>query len=214
MTIGHEVTIRPDPLQSRGWTSVSTDCAPKQAALASLLELAAPQPVASVSYQSRGNVLVVAGDSESRARDCAAALARDLQVTLLGAAAPSSAYATWPGRVESLDGFLGAFTVTLAKLDGAAQAAPARFDLILDFSREPLFAMRQPPQGYYPAPASDQALADVLDELRASVGEFEKPRYFAYRVGPRRAAEARARCLSQRRRIRCVHRVPQRRRRP
>jgi ferredoxin len=41
--------------------------------------------------------------------------------------------------------------------------------------------MRQPPQGYYHASADDGALARVLDEILEGVGEFEKPRYFAYR---------------------------------
>jgi hypothetical protein len=62
-----------------------------------------------------------------------------------------------------------------------AAANVARFDLILDFSGEPLFGARQPPQGYFRAPADDAALEGVLDELRESVGEFEKPRFFAYR---------------------------------
>jgi ferredoxin len=41
--------------------------------------------------------------------------------------------------------------------------------------------MRQPPQGYFAAPADAPSLERVLAELRESVGEFEKPRYFAYR---------------------------------
>src|SRR5258708_28956281 len=41
--------------------------------------------------------------------------------------------------------------------------------------------MRQPPQGYFAAPGQAAALERVLEELRESVGEFEKPRYFAYR---------------------------------
>ena len=54
------------------------------------------------------------------------------------------------------------------------------FDLVLDLSREPLIRLHQPPQGYF-APGDDpleQALA--ARELAALVGEFEKPRFFAY----------------------------------
>ena len=54
------------------------------------------------------------------------------------------------------------------------------FDLVLDLSREPLIRLQQPPQGYF-APGDDaleQALA--ARELAAMVGEFEKPRFFAY----------------------------------
>jgi ferredoxin len=175
-------TFRQDPfiLESRGWSALSIECDPKLAALSSLVNLAAPDPVASVSYQSRGNLLVIAGDSAERARRCAQELASELHVTLIGAqflAAP--AVTSWRGEVRSLDGFLGEFTTEVA-LDGGAPK-PAKFDLILDFSTPAMFAMRQPPQGYHAAPADDGSLAQVLDELRESVGEFEKPRYFAYR---------------------------------
>jgi ferredoxin len=174
--------------ESRGWSSETTECGPKIFALASLVNLAAPDPVASVSYKSRGNLLVVAGDSHERARRCAARLAESLPVTLLdGSAVPAAGpFAEWAGRVDSVSGYLGEFTVTISglKAAGAAPAAeptPARFDLILDFSAQPLFAMRQPPQGYFAAPADDAALEAVLGELREAVGEFEKPKYFAYR---------------------------------
>jgi ferredoxin len=63
----------------------------------------------------------------------------------------------------------------------SAGPIPAKFDLVLDFSAVSPFAMRQPPQGYFRAPADAGALDAVLAELRESVGEFEKPRYFTYR---------------------------------
>ncbi len=86
----------------------------------------------------------------------------------------------------SLTGFLGEFDATIAGLNGArADAAPApapaRFDLVLDFSKRPLLGMRQPPQGYFHAPQDEDALDAMLEEVREYVGEFEKPKYFAYR---------------------------------
>ena len=177
-------TRRDDPfvLESRGWSSVDIACAPKLLALDSLMNLAAPDPVASVSYHSRGNVLVIAGDAPMRARDCAEALATSLPVTLLAQEVlPAGSFTAWKGTIETLGGYLGEFIATIARLNGAPQAVPARFDLVLDFSREARFAMRQPPQGYYRAPAGPVALAAVLEEMRGAVGEFEKPKYFAYR---------------------------------
>jgi ferredoxin len=56
-----------------------------------------------------------------------------------------------------------------------------RFDLVLDLSDSPLIRMPQPPQGYA-APGNDpleQALA--VSELAQLTGEFEKPRFVAYR---------------------------------
>ncbi|HKW37936.1 MAG TPA: 4Fe-4S dicluster domain-containing protein [Burkholderiales bacterium] len=60
------------------------------------------------------------------------------------------------------------------------RARGERFDMILDLSREPLVRAAQPPQGYF-APGADpleQALAAA--KLAQMVGEFEKPRFFAY----------------------------------
>src|SRR5438552_14813993 len=52
--------------------------------------------------------------------------------------------------------------------------------MVLDLSRDPLVKTPQPPQGYL-APGDDpleQALAAA--QLAQMVGEFEKPRFFAY----------------------------------
>jgi ferredoxin len=175
-------------LESWGWSSRPDECVPKIAALASLATLPPPEPVARVSYQSRGNLLVIAGSQSARARQAAASLAGKLHVTLLEPA-PAKAegdYLPWSGRLESLEGYLGEFAVQIAQLRTAASMpaatrAPARFDLVLDFSAESAFAMRQPPQGYFRAPADEAALEPVMAELREAVGEFEKPRFFTYR---------------------------------
>ncbi len=201
MTSGIEVTAPASPagfdsgsqvrndvlvLEGRGWTSESVDCDPKLFAVAALLNLAPPDPVASVSYHSRGNLLIVAGASPERARRCAEELAGALHVTLLDArAGAGNGFAAWSGRIEGLSGYLGEFTANILELaaPGAAPAkapTPARFDLVLDFSAEPLFAMRAPPQGYHHVGAGTE-LDAVLRDLRESVGEFDKPRYFAYR---------------------------------
>ena len=64
--------------------------------------------------------------------------------------------------------------------DRADRARSERFDMVLDLTREPAVKTAQPPQGYL-APGSDpleQALAAA--QLAQMVGEFEKPRFFAY----------------------------------
>ncbi len=182
-------TIRDDwlSLESQGWTIRADACGPKSAALASLVNLAPPDPVASVAYTSHGNVLVIAAGDAARARECARQLAPHLHVTLLdeGAGAAPEGVAAWSGRIESLSGYLGEFVAVLAELRAPGQppkpSSEAKFDLVLDFSIQPLFAMHQPPQGYFRAPPAGSSLGPVLEELREAVGEFEKPRYFAYR---------------------------------
>jgi ferredoxin len=62
----------------------------------------------------------------------------------------------------------------------ADRARSERFDMVLDLSPQPLIRTPQPPQGYL-APGGDpleQALAAA--QLAQMVGEFEKPRFFAY----------------------------------
>ena len=66
-----------------------------------------------------------------------------------------------------------------------------RFDLILDLADTPHLAMAHPPQGYY-APGPDPLrVAEAALDLTEMVGEFEKPRYFAYDA--KRCAHARSR---------------------
>ena len=60
------------------------------------------------------------------------------------------------------------------------QTTSETFDLVLDLGPEPLLALHQPPQGYFHAP-NDAALIDAVLQLRESVGEFEKPKFFQYK---------------------------------
>jgi ferredoxin len=73
---------------------------------------------------------------------------------------------------------------SVGAIDFERRATPRteRFDLVLDLSRTPAFRQHQPPQGYH-APGDDMlAQARAVAELVASVGEFEKPRYFDYKA--------------------------------
>lgn len=58
------------------------------------------------------------------------------------------------------------------------------FDLVLDLRQQPGFLQHAKPQGYFHLPAAEstgpQAL-DVVLKLRELVGEFEKPKFFAYK---------------------------------
>jgi len=179
--------------ESRGWSSRPDGSEAKMAALAALSQLPEPGPVASVSYLSRGNLLVIGGDA--RALAAAQSLSTSLAVTLLDSAAAAGAgtHATWRGKLVSLEGWLGKFVARIEALVVAdpgtgkdarrtpGQETEADFDLVLDFSNPSRFAMHQPPQGYYAAPRDEAALAAVLEELRGLVGEFEKPKFFNYR---------------------------------
>ena len=61
-----------------------------------------------------------------------------------------------------------------------AQEVSEPFDLVLDLGATPALALHQPPQGYFHA-GDDTALIAAVLQLRDSVGEFEKPKFFNYK---------------------------------
>ena len=81
--------------------------------------------------------------------------------------------------------------VAVCKVAGAidfgreTQPLSEAFDLVLDMGAKPLVALHAPPQGYFALGAS-QGLASpgllaTVVKLRDLVGEFEKPKFFAYK---------------------------------
>ncbi|MBC7734837.1 MAG: 4Fe-4S binding protein [Bacteriovorax sp.] len=62
----------------------------------------------------------------------------------------------------------------------APQTISENFALVLDLGDVPLIALHQPPQGYFHA-ADDASLIRAVLQLRESIGEFEKPKFFQYK---------------------------------
>ena len=62
------------------------------------------------------------------------------------------------------------------------QVVDGQFDLLLDLRPQPAFAQHQPPQGYFHTGADPARLMTAVLALRGLVGEFEKPRFFNYRL--------------------------------
>lgn len=154
----------------------------KIAALVALGGLPPLTPVASVSYQSTGRLLVIADDA-NRATAAIAGLDATLTMAVLWTGAepaPKSAETEIvTGKLISLRGYLGVFELVFEeRMAGTVQTAP--FDLVLDLRSGPMFQMHQPPQGYFHA-VNDATLAKALAELPEMIGEFEKPKFFAYK---------------------------------
>ncbi len=81
--------------------------------------------------------------------------------------------------------------VAVCKVAGAIdftrdpQALSEAFDLVLDLGHKPLVSLHAPPQGYFAINAShglaSPGLLAAVVKLRDMVGEFEKPKFFAYK---------------------------------
>jgi ferredoxin len=176
-------------MNTRSIDSATTDAAQEQrdllartAALQAMRELPEPDEVATVGYRSGGHVLVVGGTAHALPH--ADRLAASLPVTLLlldadPLALPARAYPVHGPRAVAVAGWLGAFE---ARWQAAGQVAQqGRFDLVLDLCASPLIATHQHPHGYY-APGDGQAQRSAaVDALLEMVGDFEKPKYFAYK---------------------------------
>jgi len=154
----------------------------RRAALAALAEIPAPDPLDTVGYKSAGHTLVIG--TRADALPWAERLAAALPVTVLlldddGGDRTLRLYPVFAARALVVTGWLGAFDATWQSPGTAPEHA--RFDLVLDLGAAPQIATHQRPHGYYAPgldPAARQAAVDALVEM---VGEFEKPKYFAYK---------------------------------
>ena len=226
--------------ETGGWSKDAAQASPKIAALLAAAHLPLPDPVATVSYQSAGRVLVIG--ALDAAEQAAALLADTLDVTLFSVGAGDNGgeqarrFPVLAGRLDQLTGWLGAFELTWTQTNaidldlctrcnacvaacpesaigfdyqidstlckshrdcvtacGAAgaidfnrspQTHTETFDLVLDLRATPAFSQHALPQGYCSVGSSAPVRTDLMTaivRLRGLVGEFEKPRFFAYK---------------------------------
>jgi ferredoxin len=135
----------------------------------------AADPVPVVSYRSQGRLLIVG--EPAMAMPWARLLSDTLQVSVLtpepDATPVMAAVTLLHGDLVSLQGWLGAFELQWTQ-------GSDNFDLVLDLQGRALFDMHLPPQGYFRVAEDAMSAAYVAKELVQAVGEFEKPKYFAY----------------------------------
>lgn len=163
-----------DPLQER------RNALAKTAAILAAEAIVPFEPGSSVSYRSGGRTLVVG--SSAQALPWADHLANSLPVTLLlldNVDVGERPYPVFVARAVAVAGWLGAFE---ARWQAPGQPAEqGKFDLVLDLCPSPLIASHQPPHGYYAPGFDDAARRLAAAELMEMVGDFEKPKYFAYK---------------------------------
>jgi len=127
------------------------------------------EPTSLVTYRSGGKLLAL-GDT-GQLRRCA-----ELPASIEIEAVPVER-----GRVK-VEGYLGAYRIALS--DAQGQQREYRADAVLDLHETPLLAREMLPPGYFHFGPdcwdSGERKAELLAELEALRGEFQKPRYFAY----------------------------------
>ena len=149
-----------------------------------------PEPMEWVEYQSAGRLLIIGPSDE--AWPIAARLKPHLSCIVLATEPPSEVPDAPPpvksidGRPHDIEGFLGQFTLKVevdrGRIIEAAAAFgidPGTFDLILNLDGSADPGMDVPPPGYYRA-GTATSRERALSELPDMVGEFQKPRFFAY----------------------------------
>ncbi len=101
--------------ETGGWGREAPQAMPKMAALLAAARLPDPEPVPTVTYNSEGRLLII-GPLE-RAEALAALVSDALDVTLLptgGSGQQARLYPVLPGQLHRLQGWLGAFAVTVS----------------------------------------------------------------------------------------------------
>jgi len=178
-------TDRADDIQ---WPAVTLAGQARAEALDELDSM--PQPGEWVEYKSLGRLLIIG--SADDALPLAEVLKDCLDCSLLATSPPSEPPETAPsvryldGRPRALTGYLGAFTLNVEVDRGRVLEAAAafatesgNFDLVLDLDGSGGMRMDEPPPGYFLA-VTEAGRQQALEELPEMVGEFQKPRFFAY----------------------------------
>jgi ferredoxin len=134
-----------------------------------------------VSYRSGGRTLVVGSSEQALPWADRLAAALPVSVLLLDSqdTLPARPYPVHLARTVAVAGWLGAFETRWQAPGHPVQQG--RFDLVLDLSPSRLIPSHQRPHGYY-APGYDEAArAEAVEAMLDMVGDFEKPKYFAYK---------------------------------
>ena len=181
-----------------GWSAEGGQATPKIAALLA----AAAEPVSDIPYialQSEGVILIYGRDEQ--AVETARLLKDHLDVTVLitppATIAPprSTDFPVVKGRIQSANGFLGAFQIVVddyavpepssrgtLSFGPARNGAKSQCDILLDISGgAPLFPAPDLREGYLRAdPGDPAAVLRATLKARDLVGTFDKPRYIQF----------------------------------
>ncbi len=149
-----------------------------------------------IQFRSRGHLLIIG--PKDKVLQAAHALREQLHCVALiddgGADVPSqmsdahagNGVTVAYGELESLYGHLGAFHATVSvrgrafDLAGFSGGRGRHIDLVLDLYPSTFLQRDVVPLGYFAVGEDDAALERTLRELPEWVGDFQKPKFFAY----------------------------------
>ena len=146
-----------------------------------------------VGYHSQGNLLVIGSPEDALAAVSQLAGLKATVVTIEPQIATVEKNLTEEGVALfqtaslQLDGHLGNYKAVAVTdtdqldLGVGVYLEKGLFDLVLDLSAEPQLLAELAPFGYLHAP-DEVTLLDALAQLPDLIGDFEKPKYFNYRV--------------------------------
>lgn len=134
-----------------------------------------------VEYRSAGRLLIL-GET-TRALEAARGLSDQLTCAMvvdddLPVEGPEREQFLLARGRPRLTGHLGAFEAAVDSDKG--EVSLGGFDLVLDLSAEPVITVEKPPLGYFRPGTDPEALAHALALLPELIGDFQKPRFFAY----------------------------------
>ncbi len=131
----------------------------------SLFEAFEFEPTSLVSYQSAGKLLALGDKSQL------------LKCADLPASVEYEPIVVARGRAD-IQGYLGAYVIEVSDENGNQQVH--RGDAILDLCDAPLMTREMLPPGYFHLAAAEPVSSELVEELGALRGVFQKPRYFDY----------------------------------
>jgi len=137
------------------------------------------KPTGRVEYRSRGRLAVIGGQEALEFASRISDPFKPQVVLLQGEEEPGPPLVSVAGRTIRLDGYLGAFKISLGE-EGKSNYEMVDVDLVLDLGPDPLFSMPLTPPGYLHAATDEISMVAALEQLTELVGTFEKPRYFNY----------------------------------
>ncbi|GAD79080.1 4Fe-4S binding protein [Vibrio ezurae] len=169
--------------------STSTNGQARHYACNNTLELSNLIPP-TVSYESQGALLIIINEHDATEQSLSSLQQQFSSMASVTFAVPlgakiNSVISPYFFSLAQLSGYLGRFSFhilqssSISKVELAPVAiGQPHFDVVLDLSAEALIDNEVPPVGYFPVGRGYPKLDDAIEEIKALIGTFDKPKFF------------------------------------